>query len=106
MDWSSLNNIARELVAWMADTSLSAGVIALLAFLLVMLFRRRATAQHTAWTLVLAGMLVLPFLHTVVPVAHVHLPQVLTSRATPIAPVRLSPNASNKPAPISSSRPS
>ncbi|MGP0070782.1 MAG: TonB family protein [Bryobacteraceae bacterium] len=105
MDWLSLNNIAREVVAWLADTSLRAVMLALLAFLLVAFFRRSATAQHTAWTLVLAGMLVLPFLHAVVPVAHVHLPRGLTSRPTTIAPVRLNANLSHVPVPISSSRP-
>lgn len=31
MDWLSLNNIAREVVAWLADTSLRAVMLALLA---------------------------------------------------------------------------
>ncbi len=105
MDWLSLNNIAREFVAWMADTSVRAVLLALPAFLLIPFARRSATAQHTAWTLVLAGMLVLPFLRPVVPVAHVHLPEVLTSRPTTTAPVRLSPIPSDVPAPISSPQP-
>jgi TonB family protein len=80
MDWLSLNNITRELAARMADASVRALVLAILALLLVPFIRRSSTAQHTVWTLVLAGMLVLPFLRPVVPATHVRLPQVLTPR--------------------------
>jgi len=47
---------------------------------LVPFIRRSSTAQHSVWTLVLAGMLVLPFLRPVVPATHIRLPQVLTPR--------------------------
>jgi TonB family protein len=80
MDWVSLSNITRELAARMADASVRALVLALLALLLIPFVRRSSTAQHTVWTLVLAGMLVLPFLRPLVPATHVHLPQVLTPR--------------------------
>ena len=80
MDWVSLSNITRELLARMADASVRALVLAILALLLVPFIRRSSTAQHTAWTLVLAGMLVLPFLWPVVPATHIRLPQVLTPR--------------------------
>jgi beta-lactamase regulating signal transducer with metallopeptidase domain len=81
MDWLSLNNITRELAGRMADASVRAVVLAILALLLVPFIRRSSTAQHTAWTLVLAGMLVLPFLRPMVPATHVHLPQVLAPRS-------------------------
>jgi beta-lactamase regulating signal transducer with metallopeptidase domain len=80
MDWVTLNNITRELAARMADASVRALVLALLALLLIPFIRRSSTAQHTAWTLVLAGMLVLPFLRPVIPATHVRLPQVLAPR--------------------------
>ncbi len=80
MDWVSLSNITRELAARMADASVRAMVLAILALLLVPFIRRSSTAQHTAWTLVLAGMLVMPFLRPVIPATYVRLPQVLTPR--------------------------
>jgi TonB family protein len=80
MDWLSWSNIARELVAWMADASVRALVLAALALLLIPFVRRSSTAQHTVWTVVLAGMLVLPFLRPVAPATHIRLPQVLTPR--------------------------
>jgi TonB family protein len=105
MDWLSLNNIARELVAEMADASVRAVFLASLVLFLIAFLRRRSTAQHMAWTLVLAGMLLLPFLRPVVPATYVHLPPVLTPGPTKIAPpVRSSANASAVSAPISRSR--
>ena len=82
MDWVSLSNITRELLARMADASVRAAVLAMLALLLIPFIRRSPTAQHTIWTLVLAGMLVLPFLRPVVPATHMRLPQVLTLRTS------------------------
>src|SRR5580658_7838059 len=81
MDWVTLNNITRELAARMADASVRAVVLALLALLLIPFIRRSSTAQHTVWKLVLAGMLVLPFLRPVVPATRVPLPQLLTPRS-------------------------
>jgi beta-lactamase regulating signal transducer with metallopeptidase domain len=101
MDWLSLSNIARELVAWMADTSVRAVVLAILALLLVPFVRRSSTAQHTAWTLVLAGMLVSPFLRPLIPATHLHLPQVLTRHTAPIRAPRAATNPSRVPAPVS-----
>jgi TonB family protein len=83
MDWLRLSNFARELVAWMADASVRAVVLAALAVLLIPFLRRNSTAQHTAWTLVLAGMLLVPFLRPVVPVSHVHVPQLLAPQRAP-----------------------
>src|SRR5271169_222832 len=80
MEWVSLGNITRELAARVADASVRALVLAILAVLLIPFIRRSSTAQHTVWTLVLAGMLVLPFLRPVIPATHVRLPQVLMSR--------------------------
>ena len=101
MDWLSLSNITRELAARMADASVRALALAILALLLIPFVRRSSTAQHTVWTLVLAGMLVLPFLRPVVPATHVHLPNVLMSRPTEPTPVRLSANSSVMAAPAS-----
>jgi beta-lactamase regulating signal transducer with metallopeptidase domain len=80
MEWVSLSNITRELMARIADASERALVLAMLALLLLPFIRRSPTAQHTVWTLVLAGMLALPFLQPVVPATHIRLPQVLTPR--------------------------
>jgi TonB family protein len=80
MDWLSWSNIARELVAGIADVSARDMVLAILALLLVSFFRRSSTAQHTVWTMALAGMLVLPFLRPVLPATHIRLPPVLTPR--------------------------
>jgi TonB family protein len=77
MDWVSLSNITRELAARMADASIRALVLGILALLLVPFIRRNSTAQHTMWTLVLAGMLGLPFLRPVLPATHIRLPQLL-----------------------------
>ena len=90
MDWVSLSNISRELAARMADASVRALVLGILALLLIPFIRRSSTAQHTVWTLVLAGMLVLPFLRPVVPATHVRLPQVFAPRPARMAPGRLS----------------
>ncbi len=84
MDWLSWNNIAREFVAWMGAASVRAVVLGLLALLLISFVRRRSSAQHAMWTLVLAGMLVLPFLRQVIPATHVQLevlaPQIAQAR--------------------------
>jgi beta-lactamase regulating signal transducer with metallopeptidase domain len=90
MDWVSLSNITRELAARMADASVRAVVLALLALLLIPFVRRSSTAQHTVWALVLAGMLVLPFLRPVIPATHMRLPQVLTPRPNHAATVHTS----------------
>jgi TonB family protein len=87
MDWLSLSNITRELAARMADASVRALVLAILALLLIPFVRRSSAAQHTAWTVVLAGM---PFLRSVVPATHVHLPQVLTPRTNYVVAVHTS----------------
>ncbi len=92
MDWLSWNNIARELMARLADASVRAVVLAILALLLVPIVRRSSTAQHTVWTVVLAGMLVLPFSRSVTPPIHIHLPPVH---------VRSSANLPSTPAPTS-----
>src|ERR1700680_1376048 len=103
MDASSWSNIARELVAGMADVSARVAVLAILAFLLVPFVRRSSTAQHTVWTLVLAGMLVLPFLRSVAPPTRIHLPQVPVTRLHARAPVRSSAHPPGPPAAISPS---
>ncbi len=87
MDWVSLSNITRELAARMADASVRALVLAILALLLIPFIRRSSTAQHAVWTLVLAGMLVLPFLRPIVPATHLHLPQMLTPQTNYAAAV-------------------
>src|ERR1700679_197236 len=87
MDWVSLSNISRELAARIADASVRALVLGILALLLIPFIRRSSTAQHTLWTLVLTGMLVLPFLRPIVPATHVRLPQVLTPQFTQARPV-------------------
>jgi TonB family protein len=100
MDWLSLNHIAREFVAWMADASVRAVVLAMLALLLIAFVRRSSTAQHTAWILVLTGMFVVPFLRPMVPVTHMRLPQALTRRPAMSTSVRLSANPSRPLVPI------
>ena len=103
MDWPSWNSSARELMAWMADASVRAVVLGLLALLLIPFVRRHSTAQHAMWTLVLAGMLVLPFLRQVIPATHVQLevlaPQI--ARAVPVPPasiiVPISPPTDTRP---------
>jgi TonB family protein len=78
-------------------------VLAILALLLVPIVRRSSAAQHAVWTVVLAGMLVLPFLRPVVPPIHIHLPQLQVPRLRVMAPVRSSANPSGTPAAISPS---
>jgi len=101
MDWSSVSNVSRFLLACLADASVRAVVLALLALLLVPFVRRSCTAQHTAWTLVLAGMLALPFLRPVVPATYVNLPLALTPVPAKIALVPSNPNPSGMSAPVS-----
>src|ERR1700733_2457429 len=106
MDWVTLSNITRELAAQMADASVRALVLGILALLLIPFIRRSSTAQHTVWTLVLVGMLVLPFLRPLVPAAHLRLPRVLTpqftqSRPAPPSsvPPRITPSPAETPLP-------
>jgi hypothetical protein len=103
MGWLSWSNIARELVAGIADISVRALVLAILALLVVSFVRRSSTAQHTVWTMVLAGMLVLPFMRSVAPPIHIHLPQIQALRLRAPAAVRSSANPSGPPASISPS---
>src|SRR5580692_10222078 len=105
MDWLSWNNIARELMAWMADASVRAVVLAVLALVLLPFVRRSSTAQHTMWTVVLAGMLVLPFLRSVAPPIHIHLPPVhgRSSASLPSTPV---PTSSSPATAVAPARPS
>jgi beta-lactamase regulating signal transducer with metallopeptidase domain len=92
MYWAGWNNAANTIALAMADASLRALALAALTAVLAWFVRHNAAAQHTVWTIVLAGMLALPFLRPIVPAAHVPLPRSLTPRA-------LSPGALD-PAPI------
>jgi TonB family protein len=108
MDWVSLSNITREPLARMADTSVRAAVLGILALLLVPFIRRSSNAQHTVWTLALAGMLVLSFLQPVVPATHIRLPKMLmprpnnagsvTTRGPSVAPASVPPVENRTPA--------
>lgn len=84
------NDVAHALALRMADASLRAIVLASLAGALACLVRRSAAAKHLVWALVLAGMLLLPFLRPIVPAAHVPLPHALAHRTLYPAPVRSS----------------
>src|SRR5579863_357751 len=105
MDWLSLSRIAREVLAWMADVSARDAVLAMLALLLLPFVRRSSTAQHTIWTVVLAGMLMLPFLRPLAPPIYLHLPQVPAPLARAMAPVRSSVVRSGGPAMVAPSTP-
>ncbi len=72
MNWYEWNGISRELLNCLADASVRAVVLAGMAGLLTLFLHRNAAAQHTLWTAVVAGMLVLPLLHPVVPAAYVY----------------------------------
>src|ERR1700683_2297677 len=98
MDWVTLSNITRELAAQMADASVRALVLGILALLLIPFIRRSSTAQPTVWILVLVGMLVLPFLRPLSPATHVHLPQVLTPQSRPAPPSSVPPRITPSPA--------
>jgi TonB family protein len=100
MDSFNLGMLARDLSTRMADASVRALVLGLLAFLLVVFIRRSSTTQHAVWMLVLAGMLALPFLRPVVPATHVRLPQALTPQPAKITPAHLSAKPYGTPPPI------
>jgi beta-lactamase regulating signal transducer with metallopeptidase domain len=100
MDWLSLNNIARELLAWMADASVRAVLLAALALLLIPFVRHSSTAQHMAWILVLAGMLLAPLLRPVIPAAHVRVPRMLAPRPVESGSVHRSAKATPVSAPM------
>jgi beta-lactamase regulating signal transducer with metallopeptidase domain len=87
MHW--INDAAHALALRMADASLRATVLAILAGVLVCLVRRSAAAKHRVWTLVLAGMLVLPFLRPIMPAARI-LPRLLAPVVSYRAPIRSS----------------
>src|SRR5258708_2477778 len=93
MDWYSLENLARQLLMHLAEVSVRATALALMAATLVQFLRRNAYAQHAMWTAVLIGMLTLPLLLPVIPSVHFAVPQkivhhVIASRQTPVsAPV-------------------
>ena len=82
MDWDSLSRLSREMALCMADASARAALLGIAAFLLSTLLGRRSSAQHVTWTLVLIGMLGLPFLRPLVPATHIPLPRVITRQAT------------------------
>jgi len=100
MDSVSLSNITRELAARMADASVRAALLGILALLLIPFIRRSSTAQHTIWMLVLAGMLGLPFLRPVLPATHIRLPQVLTPRTNYAVAVHTSPSVAPRSLPL------
>jgi beta-lactamase regulating signal transducer with metallopeptidase domain len=88
MYWAGWNDTAHALALGMADASLRALALAALAALLAGLVRRNPAARHTVWTLVLAGMLVLPFLRPIMPAAHVPLPRRLMPQVLNPMPMR------------------
>lgn len=89
MDWPSWNHAAHAMALAMADASVRSLALTVLAVVLACIVRRNAAAQHTVWTLVLAGMLALPFLRPIVPAAYVPLPHALAVRVAEPAPVHV-----------------
>jgi TonB family protein len=75
MNWLTLEGIAGQLWAHMADSSLRAIVLAALAGVLIACLRKRAAAQHVVWTVVVVGMMFLPVLRPMVPAAHLPISQ-------------------------------
>lgn len=104
MSWPSLESIAEQLWMRMADASLRAIILTALAGLLVVCLRKRAAAQHVVWSVVAAGMVLLPLLRPMIPTARLPIaePQMLRAvraepqpqlAATPGSPLLASANA-------------
>ncbi|HUE02950.1 MAG TPA: M56 family metallopeptidase [Bryobacteraceae bacterium] len=72
MNWYEWNGISLELLRSLAGASVRAVVLAGMAGLVALFLRRNAAAQHALWTLVMAGMLLLPLLHPAVPAPYVY----------------------------------
>jgi TonB family protein len=73
MIWNSVEVFAGPFLARMADASLRAIALAVLVGLFILFLRRRSTAQHALWALVMCAMLALVLLRPVIPAAHLHL---------------------------------
>lgn len=86
MSWLTLENIAGQLWARMADASLRAIMLAMLAGVLVACLRKRAAAQHLVWTVVVAGMVLLPVLRPMIPAAPLPIAQPQLLQAVSVKP--------------------
>src|SRR5271169_2516203 len=71
--YSIPDRLAGHFLAQLADASTRAAVLATLVASVLIFLRRRPTVQHAMWTVVAAGMLALPLLRLVIPVAHLPL---------------------------------
>src|SRR5260370_6384147 len=84
MNWLTLESVAEQLWARMADASLRTLLLAAFAGLLILFLHKRSAAQHAVWTLVMLGMLALPLLRPIIPAAHLPIsqPRVLEAMRT------------------------
>jgi hypothetical protein len=68
-----LNRLAGHFLTQLADASMRAVVLTALVALVLIFLRRRPAVQHAMWTVVAAGMLALPGLRPMIPIAHLPL---------------------------------
>jgi TonB family protein len=96
MNLLTLETVAGGLLTRMADASLRAIALAALAGMLIACLRKRPAAQHVVWTVVVAGMTLLPVLRPMIPSARLPLSQPLMLQAVSVEPEpQLSTTSSN-----------
>jgi beta-lactamase regulating signal transducer with metallopeptidase domain len=81
-----LNRLTGHLLTQLADASMRAVVLATLIALALIFLRRRPAVQHAMWTVVTAGMLVLPLLRPIIPVTHLPVTEPAALRAIKARP--------------------
>lgn len=86
-----LDRFAGHLLAQLADASVRATILALLIAAVTQLLRRRPAAQHALWTLVVAGMLMLPVLRSFIPPTHLPMAEPAALDALGFNPAQFGP---------------
>ena len=88
-----VNSWAGHWLTQLANTSTRAAVLATLAGLVLLCLRRRPAVQHVMWTMVTAGMLLLPLSRPLIPAAYLPLAQPAVFKAIHLGPDLLTANS-------------
>jgi beta-lactamase regulating signal transducer with metallopeptidase domain len=97
----NLDRVAGNFLTQLADASVRAVALAILVALLIIFLRRRPAAQHALWTLVAAGMLAMPLLRPMIPVARLPFAEPVALQAINLGPDRLVTNSDGSPSSVS-----
>ncbi len=99
--YSVLNRLASYFWIQLTDASIRAAILAILVALILIFMRRRPAAQHAMWTVVAAGMLALPLLRPLIPVAHLPLAEPAAFQALNVRPYQLAASPDGAPSALS-----